>query len=278
MQAVLEDRVVAADAARRDRGDAHRHRDAAVAARAARGVAVSWPRVNGRTQCPSVGATLRVDRTHDDSSRHAPGRAPVLAGRLAFVGVLSVRAGRRGAQGELNLVLRRRRSRGARRWRAAFLKETGIAVNITLKDAAGALAQRGRGKDPIPSTTSGMRATATAQLRAAETRPGRRIPVAAAAASCTTGPLRQAEQSKWRTVGVLCAVRSASATTARRSRTSSCRSRAAGPISREPEYRDELQIRESDLVAVGYATLATLVQVFRRRERVRAAERRSIGT
>ena len=141
---------------------------------------------------------------------------------------------------------------------ARFQTDTGIVVNITLKDAADALAQVAAEK-AIPKHDVWYSGTGDPHLRAAEMGLIDEYR-SALLPQLHDWALRQAEQAKERTVGVTPA-RSASATTARRWRTSTCRSRAAGPTSPGPSTR-RAALGESVRVGDGYPTLATLVQVF----------------
>ena len=142
---------------------------------------------------------------------------------------------------------------------AAFLKETGIGVNITLKDTPDALSQIAAEK-PAPKHDVWYAGSGEAHLRAAE------IGLAEEYRSPMLPQLqdwavRQAEESRWRTVGIHAGVLgigyNSRALEQKRLHEPKCWTDLANP-----DYRGQVQFPNPISSRAGYLALATLVQVF----------------
>lgn len=178
--------------------------------------------------------------------------------RWLSITVLSVAVPAAAAQGELDLVC------GVPiPWceavAGAFLKETGISVDITLKEAAGALAQLAAEKSK-PRHDVWYAGSGEVQLQAAESglADEYRSPMLP---HLHDWAVRQAEQSKWRTVGVYAGVLGIGYNRKALADKQLPEPRCWADLAR-PEYRGEVQLPNPISSTTAYAVLATLVQVF----------------
>jgi iron(III) transport system substrate-binding protein len=142
---------------------------------------------------------------------------------------------------------------------SAFRRETGVTVNITLKEAGDALA-RIAAEHANPRQDLWYAGSGETQLRAAEIGliEEYRSPLLP---QLHEWAVRHAEQSGWRAVGVNAGVLgigyNSKALAGKRLPEPRCWADLA-----KPEYRGELQLPSPIATRTGYAMLATLVQIF----------------
>jgi len=142
---------------------------------------------------------------------------------------------------------------------AAFVQETGIKVNLTLKDAADALTQlAGEKAEPKHDVWYAGAGDRHVQAAEADLTDEYASPLVA---QLRDWAVRLAEQSKGRSVGLYAAALGIGYNTKMLARKHLSEPRCWTDLAR-PEYHDDVQIANPLSSSGAYVTLATLVQVF----------------
>ena len=142
---------------------------------------------------------------------------------------------------------------------AAFERQTGIKVAMVRKSTGETYAQlKAEAANPRARRLVGRpRRSASAGRRG---RAARRIQVADAAASCTTGRMRHAEQARWRTAGIYLGALGIGYNTKvlaeRRLPEPKCWADLL-----DPRFKDEVQVSDPNSSGTAYVLLASLVQL-----------------